>query len=61
MTGETIKEFLPQFSNDSVCTLICGYIEGTYEAIFNNKIRVSETKCVAKNDDCCEFVFELND
>jgi len=57
----TINEYLPQFSGDAVCTLICGYIEGAYEAIYNNKIRVSEVKCIAKKDDVCEFMIELNE
>jgi predicted transcriptional regulator len=56
--GQTVKDVIPQFSNDSVCTLICGYIEGAYEAVYNNKVRVSEIKCIAKNDDSCEFIIE---
>jgi predicted hydrocarbon binding protein/Mn-dependent DtxR family transcriptional regulator len=56
--GFSIKESLPQFSGDCVCTLVAGYIEGIYEAIYGNKVQVSEIKCVAKDDAFCEFVIE---
>lgn len=56
--AKTVKEVLPQFVNEPSCSLIAGYMEGVYEAIYGNKVQIVENKCVSKGDTNCEFIID---
>jgi predicted hydrocarbon binding protein len=40
----------------TVCTLTCGVLAGIFSYIFKKDVDCSETKCIAKGDDICEFM-----
>ncbi len=45
-------------SDRPVCDFLSGYFAGILEKIFGGQFSCNETKCVAKGDSCCEFMFE---
>ena len=47
-------EGLPHIG-EPICYFEAGIIAGCLESILGKKVKVVETKCYAKGDDCCEF------
>ena len=43
-------------SNAAVCHFLRGYNAGLAEVLKGKYLEACETRCVAKGDDCCEFV-----
>lgn len=58
LCAKTVREFLPQFSGEPACAIIPGYVEGVYEVLFGQKVRLIEEKCIAKGDASCEFTMD---
>lgn len=47
------------FSDECVCHMLCGFASGALTYEFGESIIAIERKCVAKNDDVCEFEVRL--
>jgi len=45
-------------SDRPVCDFLSGYFAGVLEEVFGGQFYCNETKCFAKGDPCCEFMFE---
>lgn len=45
-------------SDAAVCHFLRGYNAGLAEVLKNQNLEACETRCVAKGDDCCEFVMK---
>ncbi len=48
-------------SEVAVCHFLRGYNAGLAEVLKGKDIDAEETKCIAKGDDCCEFVMNQTD
>ncbi|RLG49955.1 MAG: hypothetical protein DRO00_09390 [Thermoproteota archaeon] len=51
-----VEEYGP--SDRPVCDFMAGYIAGVLSEAFGASFSCEETKCIAKGDPYCEFVFE---
>jgi hypothetical protein len=47
-------------SQNPVCYFFAGYLEGVLSELFESEMKVTETRCIAKGDDHCEFVVTYN-
>lgn len=45
-------------SEDAVCHFLRGYNAGLAEVLKRQDLEACETRCVAKGDECCEFVMK---
>ena len=44
----------------SSCTFLRGMIDGVAETLYGQPFKIRETRCMASENDCCEFMLEDN-
>lgn len=45
--------------HDKICVYECGVAAGMFSTALGRPVKVTETKCYANGDDCCEFLVEV--
>ena len=47
-------------TKEPVSHLVRGILAGWFEKLFKSKVQAIDTKCIAKNDEYCEFLIEIS-